>query len=99
MRYDFVDFWGREDTRKVFVTKLLATNSGQCQSLPQLYLILAEELGTTAYLAFSPEHSYIKFQDVLPKMLILTTDLIIVFLIKQLYAYVTKPIAIPKIIH
>ena len=44
-RYDFVDFWGREDHSKQFVTKLLTTNSGQCHSLPLLYKIVAEELG------------------------------------------------------
>lgn len=61
--YDFVDPWGKHDYRKLFVTKLLASGSGQCQSMPLLYLILAETLEATAYLAFSPEHSYIKWQD------------------------------------
>ncbi len=43
------------------VTKLLNTGTGQCHSMPLLYLILAEELNTDAYLAHSPSHSYIKF--------------------------------------
>ena len=63
MLYDFNDFWGREDIRNVFVSKLLKTGTGQCHSLPLLYLILSEEIGARAHLAFSPNHSYIKFQD------------------------------------
>ena len=47
----------------MFVEKALATNSGQCHSLPLLYLILAEEIGANAQLAYSPSHSYIKFKD------------------------------------
>lgn len=61
--YDFEDIFGREDWSKMFVSKLLATGEGQCHSLPLLYLILAEEMGVDAYLAFSPEHSYVRFQD------------------------------------
>lgn len=63
MQYDFDDFWGREDQSKLFVTKLLATHKGQCHSLPLLYLILCEAVGTEANLAYSPHHSYIKFKD------------------------------------
>ncbi|WP_343859435.1 hypothetical protein, partial [Fulvivirga kasyanovii] len=63
MLYDFHDFWGRNDYNNQFVTKLLQSGSGQCHSLPLLYLILAEETGTQAHLAFSPSHSYIKIQD------------------------------------
>jgi hypothetical protein len=47
----------------MFVTKLLQTNSGQCHSMPLLYLTLAEQIGAVAYLSQSPNHSYIKFQD------------------------------------
>ena len=63
MQYDFDDFWGKNDWTKMFVSKLLATNSGQCRSLPLLYLILCEMTGAEAHLAYSPSHSYIKFQD------------------------------------
>jgi hypothetical protein len=62
-KYDFDDYMGLEDWSKMFVEKLLATNSGQCHSLPLLYLILAEEIGAKAQLAYSPNHTYIKFQD------------------------------------
>ena len=62
-KYDFDDYWGREDWTKMFVHKLLETGSGQCNSLPRLYLILAEEIGAEAFLALSPNHSYIKFRD------------------------------------
>jgi hypothetical protein len=63
IKYDFDDFWGRKDWSKMFVTKLLRTRTGQCHSMPLLYLILAEEIGAEVYLAISPNHSYIKFQD------------------------------------
>ena len=59
--YDFDDIFGDKDYSKLMVTKLLNTGMGQCHSMPLLYLILAEELHTYAYLAHSPSHSYIKF--------------------------------------
>ena len=61
--YDFDDAWGEKDHANQFVSKLLYTKSGQCHSLPLLYLILAQELNSEAYLAFAPHHSYIKFKD------------------------------------
>jgi hypothetical protein len=63
MRYDYDDPWGHENLSKLFVTKLLETRMGQCHSLPLLYLILCETVGTEANLAFSPNHSYIKLND------------------------------------
>jgi hypothetical protein len=62
-RYDFDDYEGKQDYRKMFVTKLLQTNSGQCHSLPLLYLILAQRLGAKAYLSYAPNHSFIQHQD------------------------------------
>lgn len=62
-KYDFEDYSGIKDWSKMFVTKLLRTGSGQCNSLPRLYLILAEEIGAEAFLSLSPNHSYIKFKD------------------------------------
>ena len=63
IKYDFEDYWGQINWSKMFVTKLLKTNTGQCHSLPLLYLTLAEQIGAVAYLSLSPNHSYIKFQD------------------------------------
>ena len=63
MKYDFDDYMGNEDWTKTFVTKLLATHSGQCRSLPALYLGVAQKLGAEAYMSFSPMHSYIKFKN------------------------------------
>lgn len=63
MQYDFDDYTGAQDWSKMFVTKLLSSKSGQCHSLPLLYLILCEEAGANANLAFSPSHSYIKIKD------------------------------------
>jgi len=59
LTYDFNDVFGQEDWTNMFVTKLLATNKGNCHSLPYLYKILAEELGETAHLALAPNHIYI----------------------------------------
>jgi hypothetical protein len=58
--YDFEDAFGGNDWTKMFVTKLLATKKGNCHSLPYLYKILVEELGEKAYLAYAPNHIYIK---------------------------------------
>lgn len=62
-KYDFEDYLGVKDWSKMFVTKLLRTGKGQCNSLPRLYLILAEEIDAEAFLSLSPNHSYIKFRD------------------------------------
>jgi len=61
--YDFVDFYGLHDYSKMFVSKVIRTGTGQCHSLPLLFLILAQEVGAKAYLSTSPEHSYVKFID------------------------------------
>lgn len=62
-KYDFKDYFGEKDWSKMFVSKLLKTGSGQCHSMPLYYLILAEALGTEAYLSLAPNHSYIRFKD------------------------------------
>ncbi|MDR6546673.1 hypothetical protein J2810_002779 [Chryseobacterium rhizosphaerae] len=61
--YDFKDYMGEKDYSKMFVSKLLKTGSGQCHSMPLYYLILAEAMGTEAYLSLAPNHSYIRFVD------------------------------------
>jgi len=63
LTYDFDDYMGQDNWSKMFVHKLLETGKGQCNSLPRLYLVLAEEIGAKASLALSPNHSYIKFTD------------------------------------
>lgn len=63
IKYDFEDYMGAKDWSKMFVSKLLKTGSGQCHSMPLLYLMLAEEMNTEAYLAYAPNHTYIKFMD------------------------------------
>jgi hypothetical protein len=59
-KYDFDDFFGDKDWRKMFVSKLLTSHTGNCHSLPFLYKILCEELNVKAYLAMAPNHTYIK---------------------------------------
>lgn len=61
--YDFDNFLPDKDPTVGFVTKLLSTNKGNCNSLPFHYKILAEEIGTNAYLALAPMHCYIKHKD------------------------------------
>ena len=63
IKYDFDDYMGTENWSQMFVSKLLATNSGQCNSMPLLFLILAQELGSEAYLAYSPNHSFIRYKS------------------------------------
>ncbi|WON94365.1 hypothetical protein [Sphingobacterium sp. UGAL515B_05] len=63
VKYDFDDYMGAKDYSKMFVSKLMKTNSGQCHSMPLLYLILAEQIGAEAFLVMSPNHSYIRFKD------------------------------------
>lgn len=58
--YDFEDFFAQKDWKNMFVTKLIATHSGNCHSLPYLYKILADELGATCWLSLAPNHMYIK---------------------------------------
>ncbi len=61
--YDFEDFNGEKDWTKMFVIKLLVTNSGNCHAMPILYKILADEIGTEAFLSFAPNHIYIKHRS------------------------------------
>ena len=58
--YDFDDYTCEKDWSGMFVTKLIQTHKGNCHSMPFLYKILAEELGTEAYLSLAPYHMYIK---------------------------------------
>ena len=62
-KYDLNDYMGEKDYTKMFVSKLLFTGSGQCHSMPLLYLILAEQVGAKAWLSLAPQHSYIQFPD------------------------------------
>ncbi len=61
--YDFNDPFGKSDASKLFVSKLMYTNSGQCKSLPLYFLALVESLGGEAYLSFSSSHSFIKCKN------------------------------------
>ena len=63
LQYDFEDWMGDKDWRKMFVSKLLQTGRGQCHSLPLLFLCIAEQLGAKAWLSLSPNHSFIQYFD------------------------------------
>jgi len=58
--YDFDDVTGDKNWAYMFVIKLLMTHKGNCHSLPYLYKIITEELGEKAYLAYAPNHIFIK---------------------------------------
>lgn len=58
--YDFEDVFGHQELSNLFVSKLLDTQKGNCNSMPYLYKIIAEELGVDANLALAPNHVYIK---------------------------------------
>ncbi len=62
-RYDFNDYMGQKNWDNMFVHKLMLEGSGQCNSMPRYYLILAEAMGIESHLAFAPNHSFIKFQN------------------------------------
>lgn len=61
--YDYIDFQAKDDQRNYFVTKTLATGTGQCHTFPVMYLIMAEALGVEAYLAYNPKHSFVRFRN------------------------------------
>lgn len=63
LKYNLDDYDSQKNYTSHFVTTLLATNVGQCHSMPLLYLVLAERLGAKAYLSFAPQHSFVKIQD------------------------------------
>ncbi|MEM6829657.1 MAG: hypothetical protein AAF551_04015 [Bacteroidota bacterium] len=73
--YDFDDFWGDRDWTKMFVSKLLATQKGNCHSLPYLYKIIADEIDARCYLSFAPNHTYIKARSMNPKVGWFNTEL------------------------
>jgi hypothetical protein len=61
--YDFDDVWGEGNWEQMFVSKLLNTGKGNCHSLPFLYKILMQELGSNAFLSLAPNHIYIKLRN------------------------------------
>ncbi|TXJ22290.1 MAG: hypothetical protein E6Q24_21225 [Chitinophagaceae bacterium] len=60
LAYNFEDPTGKADWKNMFVTKLLATQKGNCRSLAYLYKILADETGAKCWLALAPGHIYIR---------------------------------------
>lgn len=63
IHYDFDDIFGDKSWENMFVTKLLATQKGNCHSMPYLYKILCEEMGVPCWLALAPNHIYIKHRS------------------------------------
>ncbi|MDU1891756.1 MAG: hypothetical protein E6767_13805 [Dysgonomonas sp.] len=63
VKYDYDDYKSEINYDSHFVTSLMRTGKGQCQSMPLFYLTIAEEMGANAYWALSPKHSLVKIQD------------------------------------
>lgn len=61
--YDFKDYRGDTNYYNMFVSKMMAKNSGQCHSMPLMYLMIAEELNAQAWLSLAPQHSFVQFLD------------------------------------
>jgi hypothetical protein len=62
-KYELEDYMGEKDYTNLFTSKLLGKGSGQCHSLPLVYLMIAEQLGAKAWLSLAPSHSFIQFMD------------------------------------
>ncbi|PUZ28562.1 hypothetical protein DCC81_03515 [Chitinophaga parva] len=63
LKYSFDDYMGEKDYTNMFASKCLATGSGQCHSLPLVYIMIAEQFGAKAWLSLAPSHSFIQFMD------------------------------------
>lgn len=61
--YDYEDFSGSTDLTKLFVSKVMRTQSGQCRGLPMYYKVLAEAIGAEAHITFAPQHLFIRHRD------------------------------------
>jgi hypothetical protein len=61
--YDYIDYKAEKDLRNYFLTKTLATGTGQCHTLPTVYSVLAEALGVEASISFVHQHSFIKYKN------------------------------------
>ncbi len=62
-KYDYIDNHIEQDIRNYNATKTLATGTGQCHTLPLIYLLLAEAMDVDAYLSLATLHSFIKYKD------------------------------------
>ena len=62
--YNFDDFNGAKNWQNTFVSELLKSGKGNCQSLSYLYKILADEYEIETHLALAPNHMYIKHASV-----------------------------------
>lgn len=63
VKYNYDDYESKKNFDSHYVTTLMRTRKGQCNSMPLYYLVLAEKMNAEAYWAFSPRHSFIKIKD------------------------------------
>lgn len=61
--YDYIDYRAEQDLHNYFLTKTLATGTGQCNTLPRVYIVIAEAMGANVYLSIAPQHSFIKYKN------------------------------------
>jgi len=52
-----------KDFMEQFVSKVMQTHEGQCRSLPMYYRVLAEAVDAEAYIAYAPQHVFIRYRD------------------------------------
>jgi len=63
IQYDYDDYDFKKNFDSHFITKLMRSGVGQCNSMPLYYLVLAEVMGAEAYWAKAPYHSLVKIKD------------------------------------
>lgn len=63
LKYNLDDYDSQKDYTSHFVSSMLHTNTGQCYSMPLLYLIMAKRMGAEAYLSYAPKHMFVKIKD------------------------------------
>ncbi|CAN5402993.1 hypothetical protein BH11PSE7_BH11PSE7_36880 [soil metagenome] len=62
VRYDDApDRYRKRDN--FFINGLLDTRVGTCQTIPMLYMAVAQRLGLPVYAVFAPEHQFVRYVD------------------------------------
>lgn len=62
-QFNHGDPFGEKNWENTFVTSLIKSHGGNCQSMTFWYRILAEELGVKTFMSQAPNHLYIKQQS------------------------------------
>lgn len=60
--YDKEDPYGKKDKNR-FLNGILSTKSGSCQTMPLLYLAIAQRLGYPIYPVSAPQHLFLRYES------------------------------------